>query len=143
MLEKHSDAEVVRAWLREAIDAYAKRSPADSAPRRRTKTATALATHCGVSPQAVNGWLKTGRITKSNLTRAVEFFGHGPDFVQPARRLAHTYSVADRWPFTRITFERFSRLLPPQRDRIEAYAEGVLSEFEASTHGRNKGPAAA
>lgn len=72
------DTEVVRAWLKRALDAaaLAGKSKAD------------LARHCNVTPQAVNGWLRTGRITKSNLERATGFFGHGPSFIDagvPAR----------------------------------------------------------
>lgn len=64
------DTEVVRDWLTRALDAAAKggASRAD------------LARHCKVTPQAVTGWLRTGRISKRNLERATGFFGHGPSF---------------------------------------------------------------
>lgn len=72
MLDKaESDTEVVRIWLTAAL------SGKDSAGRR-----AALARHCGVSSQAVSGWLKTGRITKTNLEQATAFFGHGPSFTK-------------------------------------------------------------
>lgn len=70
MLDKsESDTEVVRTWLANALGAK------DAKGRR-----AALAKRCGVSSQAVSGWLKTGRITKKNLELATAFFGHGPTF---------------------------------------------------------------
>lgn len=76
MLDK-PDTDVVRDWLKLAL-------AGDDAKGRRA----ALAHHCGVRPQAVSGWLRTGRITKKNLELAAAFFGHGPSFTKaghPAR----------------------------------------------------------
>lgn len=74
MLEKQtSDTEIVRAWLADAL------TGADATGRRAE-----LARLCDVRPQAVSGWLKTGRITKKNLELATAFFGHGPSFTTKA-----------------------------------------------------------
>lgn len=70
MLDIH-DTEVVRDWLTLAL----------AAAEKGGKSKADLARHCKVSPQAVNGWLRTGRITKHNLELAAGFFGHSPSFV--------------------------------------------------------------
>lgn len=67
---KSTDAAVVRAWLEAALR--------DGDPLGKTRAG--LASACGVSSQAVTGWQKTGRITKTNLEKAVAYFGHGPRF---------------------------------------------------------------
>lgn len=73
-----ADTEVVRDWLIRALDQAAK------AGKKRAD----LARHCKVSPQAVNGWVRTGRISKHNLERAAAFFGSGPSFTQPGNLVA-------------------------------------------------------
>jgi hypothetical protein len=100
------DAETVRQWLRAAL------ANADAGRK------AALAAHCGVTPQAVSGWLKTGRVRKLNLARAAQFFGHGPTFGGAARppmagEPAPVYAAqAVPWPFSRINHARIARLPP-------------------------------
>lgn len=65
------DREIVRRWLTAALEVDGK----PAAGRR-----SALAKHCGVTSQAVSGWLKTGRIGKGKLELAAQFLGHGPSF---------------------------------------------------------------
>lgn len=67
---KSPDAAIVRAWLETALR--------DGEPLGKKRTGLAAA--CGVSSQAVTGWQKTGRITKTNLEKAIAYFGHGPRF---------------------------------------------------------------
>lgn len=69
------DREIVRRWLSLALDT-------DDAAAHGKRTA--LAAYCGVTPQAVSGWLRTGRIGKRNLERAAHFLGGGPSFTNPA-----------------------------------------------------------
>lgn len=64
---RDSDAALVRRWLADAIGT-------DRGVKKE------LAALCGVQPQAVSGWLRTGRITKTNLQRLAAHFGHAPAF---------------------------------------------------------------
>lgn len=119
-----ADTEKVRAWLARALDAG----------KPRGLSLTGLAEHCGVSRQAVNGWLKTGRITKTNLAKASAYLGSAPSFVGSGVIVADEVraSRATVWPFKHITPQRWRRLGDVQRARIEAYARGVLDEYEAA-----------
>jgi len=74
--QANSDTEIVRAWLTAALGG----KDSKNAKGRRA----ALAHHCGVTPQAVSGWLKTGRITKKNLEKASSYFKHSPSFTSTA-----------------------------------------------------------
>ncbi len=101
---------IVARWLRDAM-------------ARRRVTMTALAEACGVRPQAVYGWLKTGRITKRNLALATAFLGAPSPFAAPdtatalpAQEPAATYG----WPFTLIDQGALQRAPRADLDRIEA-----------------------
>ena len=112
MLDIVSDTAVVKAWLASALERG----------QSQGKSKTGLATACAVSPQAVTGWLNTGRITKSNLTMAAAYFGHSPSFVVPGhaaiREVPATYS-ASGWPFKLIDEAKLRRLSAEHLDRIE------------------------
>lgn len=58
------DAQDLRRRLIDAMD--------KSTPR---VTSAALAEACGITPQAVNGWRKTGRIAKRHLAKVAELTG--------------------------------------------------------------------
>ena len=103
-----SDTDVVRAWLTQALEAG----------RRRGETAMALAEYCGVRPQAVSGWVKTGRITKTNLTKAAAYFGHSPTFAG-VREPATDYA-APSWPFRRVDRGKIERLSAEHLASVEA-----------------------
>lgn len=119
MLES-KDTEAVKRWLRTAL------SP--DAPNAITPSA--LARHCSVSPQAVNGWLRTGRITKSNLELAAEFLGSAPSF-NGGPILAREAS-GPPWPFSKITPSRYRSLPQTELNKVEAFALFTLLQWEAS-----------
>ena len=105
------DAEIVRDWLRKAIGS-------DIGTKAR------LAARCNVTPQAVSGWLRTGRISKTNLAMAEDFFGNAPRFTnhvtlrQPPARYAN--HGASSWPFSRLNLEAINRLQPDEKLQLEA-----------------------
>jgi hypothetical protein len=108
-----SDTEVVRQWLAQAIEAG----------RPIGQTPKALADHCGVTPQAITGWLKTGRITKTNLTKAAAFFGHSPLFGVPVREVRQPVAAGfapASWPFPRIDLGKVQRLSAEHHAAVEA-----------------------
>lgn len=129
MLDK-PDTDVVREWLAKALDA--------SAPGGTSRAD--LARHCKVSPQAVNGWLRTGRISKSNLEHASAFFGHGPSFTRPgtpARQQAPVFGAAAATPeIERLSTREIDLILAwraiSQRDRDRFYADLMKAHEEAT-----------
>lgn len=117
MLDKNSDTDTIKEWLSAALKAAEQRglTPAD------------LARHCEVTPQAVNGWKKTGRIRKSHLAKAAEFFGHGPSFSgspPQVRQMVHD------WPFRLFTRRQFESLPSSERDQIERHALFIITDWE-------------
>lgn len=72
MLDSSPDTEAVRQWL----------IPALTRAAARGITHAELARACDVRPQAVTGWVKTGRISKRNLDIVRRLLGGGPEFVQ-------------------------------------------------------------
>jgi hypothetical protein len=118
------DTEVVKAWLTQAL----------TDGKDRGQTRTALAKLCGVSPQAVSGWVKTGRISKGHLSSAVTFFGHAPTFaglktlrLEQDTSSHDAYAHAAAWPFRTIDRKKVARLPPDQLDRLEAAILGAAS----------------
>lgn len=108
------DAKVVAKWLKDAMAA------------RKVGMAD-LARHCGVRPQAVYGWLKTGRITKSNLAAAAAFldtplpFAAAPrdvSFSVVAEEPAGHYTGAG-WPFPMIDAQLLARCPRSDLNRLE------------------------
>lgn len=43
-----------------------------------------LAAHCGVTPQAVSGWVRTGRISKTKIAKVAEFFSVPVSYLIPS-----------------------------------------------------------
>jgi hypothetical protein len=129
MLES-TDTDKVRTWLAQAL------IEAD----KRGLSKAGLARHCDVTPQAVNGWAKTGRIKKSHLEKAAEYFGHGPSF-EGARLVARESFT--NWPFPKVERARFEALPPSERDKIESHALFVISEWERARLQAAPGAAAA
>ena len=107
--DSERDTDIVKRWLVDAIAAGA----------RDGKSAAALARYCEVSPQAVNGWVTTGRITKSNLALAAAYFGHAPHFtgVPPVREPDGPYNHT--WPFTELDLGKINALTRDERLRLE------------------------
>lgn len=109
MLYDESDTDKVKVWLLDALKAGA----------RSGKTAAGLAAHCGTTPQAVNGWKRTGRITKSNLAKAAQYLGHGPSFLGP-RLVAHDDPArSNPWPFERVAQADWNNLTERQKGVVE------------------------
>ncbi|VVD29189.1 helix-turn-helix domain-containing protein [Paraburkholderia dioscoreae] len=65
-----------------------------------------VAAACGVSPQAVNGWKKTGRIGKEQLPKLVELTGRPLKYWLGSEEDASGDSLAEA-----VAVERFSRML--------------------------------
>ncbi|MBQ0934631.1 hypothetical protein [Ideonella paludis] len=122
-----SDTETVKNWLVRVLEEG----------KSRGKTAAGLAEHCATSPQAVSGWKKTGRITKTNLAKAAAYFGEGPSF-SGAPPLTAKEEASD-WPFPGISRTRFQALSTEQRleiqgvvrDRIERFEEGRAQPMQS------------
>jgi hypothetical protein len=118
MLDK-SDTETVRDWLLVAL----------TVAEAQGKTAADLAEWCGVSPQAVSGWKKTGRISKGNLERAALFFGSGPSFTRGTAYEVRE-PVLHGWPFPDIDIERFQQLSFNQKIEIQGLVRERIERFE-------------
>jgi hypothetical protein len=126
MLDR-TDTDTVRAWLTTALDEAAKRgiTPAD------------LARHCSVTAQAVNGWKKTGRITKKNLEKASKFFGHAPSFESSA---IAANEPAPNWSFSRVSRAQFESLPVTEKEKIESHILFVISEWSKRSHRPDQTP---
>lgn len=117
-----SDAEIVRAWIARAL----------KTGEIRGQDKKGLAKHCGVSVQAVDGWLATGRITKSNLEKASGYFGHAPSFTTGgvhARQPLPTTPTHEAWPFLRFSAKEIRDLDPKHRARIDKLVRERLDEI--------------
>lgn len=113
MLHSDTDSAVVSRWLRDAM-------------ARRKSTMAALAEACGVRPQAVYGWLKTGRITKRNLATAAAFLQVPPPFAEPERPAAQFSVVSAEepeaaygWPFPMLDQAAVLRCTRADLNRLE------------------------
>lgn len=115
-----SDAEAIRAWLPAALQS--------AEPRGVTKASLAAA--CGVTVQAVDGWLRTGRITKSNLKKAEALLGSEPNFMSgtpvAAERTAE-YNVS--WPFKLVSRVELAALPKRRLDRLDQMLRDRLNEW--------------
>lgn len=113
-----TDADRVKRWLAAQLDRAAAKGELNGIKAK-------LAEHCGVKPQAVSGWLKTARITKTNLAKAEQFFGVKADFIGRAdhhtREPDHDgYRVTPvRWPFPSVSLDALLRLPPQDLLRLE------------------------
>lgn len=117
-----TDAERVRTWLARA---FIVGEPKGMTPQ-------GLADHCGVSAQAVYGWRHTGRITKSNLQKAISYFGHAPSFGPPEAPQAlilREPEPGEYWPFQSIRKSEITSLSAIQLKRLEATMRQRLDEW--------------
>jgi hypothetical protein len=131
MLDK-SDTDIVREWLLVAL----------TVAESQGKTASELAAWCGVSPQAVSGWKKTGRISKGHLERAALFFGSGPSFTRGTPYAARE-SVLTGWPFPDIDRDRFDGLSFNQKIEIQGLVRDRIERFEGDAPSASPAPRAA
>jgi hypothetical protein len=116
-----SDTDIVKRWLAKAL------GDSKSGKGKRAE----LAERCGVRPQAVSGWLKTGRITKKNLETATTYFGHGPSFTKTVHHVAERRGryLPEPWPFKTLDEAMVRNLRPDELARVEGawiYAAHVL-----------------
>lgn len=122
-----SDTDKVKAWLALALEAG----------RQRGLTASGLAAYCGVKAQAITGWKRTGRVTKSNLAKAAEYFGHdGPSF--SAGPLIARERIGQGWPFPDIEPHRFAALTPAQKIEIQGVVRERLDRFDEARSVKQK-----
>lgn len=116
-----SDTDTVKAWLGQALGAEPQR-----AIRKK-----GLAQHCGVTIQAVDGWIRTGRITKRNLQLAGQFLGVFPAFVAAtvvAMENTATYA-ASSWPFKLVPQPEITALSKKRLDRLDRLIRERLDEW--------------
>ena len=110
----------------------------------------AFATACGVSKQAVQSWIKTGRIDKKHLPKFVEVLGLPLSWwleveattYLPATALTPTKVistdtdtpnyVSSKWPFTSISPSEYNRLSDRQTGMVEGYIRALLIDAESS-----------
>lgn len=113
------DADAVIAWLTPLVEKAVSQGV----------TRAEMAAACGASPQAFNGWLKTGRITKANLAKAAAYFGSGPSFAgapQGARE-----PLVGSWPFRKFSASQVQALPTHVRNLLE---ETVAAFLRAAAH---------
>lgn len=117
-----ADTDVVKRWLSDALTVGSSRGLSKSG----------LAEHCSVSPQAVSGWLRTGRISKSSLAHAVNYLGSAPVFTDAPTPLVaaepvRTYSgLTSQETDLLIAFRSLPKALQRARyDQLMADAEDV------------------
>lgn len=113
-----TDTDKVKSWLSMALEAG----------KASGKTAQGLAEHCGTTRQAITGWKKTGRITKTNLAKAAEYFGHGPSFTSSG--LTAREPDPKVWPFPGIDPARFDHLTHDERIEIQGLVRDRIERFE-------------
>jgi hypothetical protein len=127
LMRHEKDADVVKAWIERAIHAITTRGT----------QLTDIAAHCGVSPQAITGWRKTGRITKKNMAVLADLAKIEPPFTvrylsgheDAAGYMAHEAPAS--WPFRDIDPPSYWGMDDAHRDRVEAYALATLQSFAA------------
>ena len=125
-MRHEKDADVVRAWIERAIHVITTRGT----------QLTDIAAHCGVSPQAITGWRKTGRITKKNMAILADLAKIEPPFtVRYPTDSEVTPHIAREtptgWPFRAIDPPSYWGMDDAHRDRVEAYALATLQSFAA------------
>lgn len=65
----------IKIWLIACADEFRRK------PKGKRKTKQDLADFCGVTKQAAGRWFQTGKISKENLVKAIEFYGSSPDLL--------------------------------------------------------------
>ena len=115
-----SDTDTVKTWLKASLQLAA----------RHGLSKVGLAAVCEVTPQAVDGWVRTGRITKRNLELAAQYFGVAPSFTasslsarEPAR------PALTPWPFKLVLFAEIARLPKRKLDRLDRMIRDRVNEW--------------
>jgi transcriptional regulator with XRE-family HTH domain len=105
-----------------------------------------VARECGVSKQAVNGWRKTGRISKGNLKSLADLTGFPlawwADPAAPiegrephrdgdrSRDAKPTIKAVPGWPFDEKLHQRFRHLTKDQQRDVEEALDDHVSRLE-------------
>lgn len=97
-----------------------------------------LARMCGASKQAVQSWVKTGRIDKSHLPKFVEIFGRPLEWwldtdenTSTTARLIESSNINNqfnKWPFSSINQKEYAQLSERQMGMVEGYIRAMLQE---------------
>ena len=117
-----------------------------------------FAERCKVSKQAVQGWLKTGRVDKKHLQTFVSVLGYPLEWwlgastddaaAPPTSSPAHVarepapiqYSTTTTWPFASINGAEYGRLSERQKGMVEGYIKGLLDEAPPAKRNGTYGP---
>lgn len=128
--EDPDDAAIVRSWLDSALGSGDQRS------RLRKE----LAEHCGVTVQAVDGWLRTGRIRKSHLERASDLLSSRPLFASSRSPTAREAAPAPSapWPFKLVRMEEVFGLSPKRMARLDKALRDRLDEWYEDDAGKRR-----
>jgi transcriptional regulator with XRE-family HTH domain len=105
----------------------------------KSMSQTAFAEKCGVSKQAVQGWVKTGRIDKGHIAKFVDILDKPLEWwldvdAAPAqssigvRETSRTEYKLNRWPFLSVSQREYERLDERQMGMVEGYIKGLLAE---------------
>lgn len=121
-----SDTDTVKRWLTAALMAGSGGSSAALTLKKKS-----LAGACQVSVQAVDGWLRTGRITKSNLETAAAYLQVAPSFTRAGVE-AREHTAAARtvvWPFHLVPHAEVAALPKRRRDRLDKLMRERLDDW--------------
>lgn len=114
-----------------------------------------VATECGVTKQAVQGWLRTGRIDKKHLPKLSELTGKplawwlsgqevnadsAPHTPAGAQEELAPYRV-QQWPFRSITAAEYYSLSEYQRGMIEGHIKAQIKDASQVKSHANKNAA--
>lgn len=133
MLSKRTDAARTREWLVDQLQRFATLG----------KNRAGLAAACGVTRQAVDGWVRTGRVSKSSLGRAISYFGVPGPFDNANSSQAGGDAVMEptpdykpqpnltRWPFMAVSYTELCALDEAEISLVEAYIRALLDRKKA------------
>lgn len=111
----------------------------------------AFAEACGVSKQAAQSWVKTGRVDKKHLPKFIEIFGYplewwldtnestSPPSIQACETDRAKYKL-NVWPFTSISQRDYSQLSERQMGMVEGFIKGLLHEAPPAKSNGTIGP---
>ncbi|MCK4121368.1 helix-turn-helix domain-containing protein [Ralstonia pseudosolanacearum] len=91
-------------------------------------TAAEIAAECGVTPQAVNGWKRTGRIGKGHLPKLAELTGKSLEWFLGSDEQPKAPTAGSKgFPARPITVYESLDELPPESTVLIAHVDVVLS----------------
>lgn len=116
-----------------------------------------FAERCKVSKQAVQGWLKTGRVDKKHLQTFVAVLGYplewwldadasaaipapAPSPSHVAREPVPIQYGSTAWPFDSVSPTEYATLTERQKGMVEGYIKGLLHESPPAKSNGTYGP---